>query len=150
MAKNRRRKVQLSRSRLAKAALGGGHLRNVDGRAFGMRRLRFLVGSHTADLGGEQAITTAQATLIDRAAMLTVLLELTEQSFVQKQFKVSGQALIDYQRCVSTTRRLLESLGLERRARDITGGLTPMQYARLKAKGQLDDDGEVIDAEAAE
>ena len=93
-------------------------LPGVDGRSTWARRLRDLIGMHLADLGGEAAVSAAEASIVRRAATLTVELETMEA-----RFAAAGQASADdldlYQRTAGNLRRLLESVGLERRAREV-------------------------------
>jgi hypothetical protein len=105
-----------SRSRISN---GSAVLPGVDGRSTWVRRLRDLIASHTTDLGGDDAVSEAERSIIRRAATMTVELERMEGVFA-----VAGEALpeqIDlYQRTANSLRRLLESVGLERRARDVS------------------------------
>jgi hypothetical protein len=94
-------------------------LPGVDGRSTWVRRLRDLIAVHIQDLGGEDAISEAERSLVRRAATMTVELERMEAVFA-----VRGEAdpkdLELYQRTAGNLRRILESLGLQRRARDVT------------------------------
>jgi hypothetical protein len=80
--------------------------------------MRDLISLHISDLGGEDAASQAEKSIIRRAATLTVALEQLETRFAE-----AGEALPDeldlYQRAAGNLRRLLESLGLERRARPV-------------------------------
>ena len=101
---------------------GSSILPGVDGRSVWVRRLRDLIGLHLTDLGGEAAVSEAERSIIRRAATLTVELERMEAAFA-----VAGEAQPDqlelYQRTANSLRRLLESVGLGRRPRDITPSL---------------------------
>jgi hypothetical protein len=103
------------RSRLT----NGATLPGVDGRSSWVRRLRDLINLHTADLGGEANVSVAEAAIIRRAATLVVELERLELKFA-----IAGEAqpheLELYQRTANSLRRLLESVGLQRRAKDVT------------------------------
>ena len=90
----------------------------VDGRSLWARRYRDVLALHTADLGGDDNISEAERAILRRAATLIVQLEQMEVKFAQGNDK--GYLIDRYQRCSNTLRRLLESLGLQRRARDIT------------------------------
>lgn len=68
---------------------------------------------------------------------------------VEEDFALEGEAspadLETYQRCSNSMRRLLEAVGLERRARDVTPS-TLDQYLAFKARQkeeQLDEEAEV-------
>jgi hypothetical protein len=95
-------------------------LPDVDGRSKWVRRLRDLIGLHLSDVGGEgAAISEAQKSLIRRAATLEVELERLEAEFARRG-GAEIASLDLYQRTTGNLRRLLESLGLERRQRDVT------------------------------
>ena len=52
--------------------------------------------------------------------MLTVLTEMMEQGFAEQHMKVEAAELDSYQRAVNCLRRVLETVGLQRRPRDVT------------------------------
>jgi len=94
----------------------------VDGRTTWVRRLRDLIEAHVDDLGGADRISQAERSIVRRVATLTVELERMEAKFAE-----AGEALpqeLDlYQRTAGNLRRLLEAIGMERRARDVTPSL---------------------------
>jgi hypothetical protein len=85
----------------------------VDGRSTWVRRLRDLMGLHLSDLGGDDAVSEAERSIVRRVATLTVELERMEAVFA-----VAGEAqpnqLDLYQRTANSLRRLLEAIGLQR------------------------------------
>jgi len=93
-------------------------LPDVDGRSTWVRRLRDLISLHLSDLGGEDAVSEAERSIIRRVATLTVELERMEASFA-----LAGEAQPEqldlYQRTAGNLRRLLETVGLERRAKPV-------------------------------
>jgi hypothetical protein len=101
--------------------------RSVDSRSQWARRFRDLLVLHTNDLGGPDLITAAEAAIVRRAATLIVALEQMEAKFALKG-KAEPHDLECYQRAGNSMRRLLESVGLARRQRDITPTLD--QYIR--------------------
>jgi hypothetical protein len=109
-----------SRSRISN---GSSLLVGVDGRGTWVRRLRDLIGLHLSDLGGDAAVSEAERSIVRRAATLTVELERLEAGFA-----VAGSASTEqldlYQRTANSLRRLLESVGLERRAKLIAPTLS--------------------------
>jgi hypothetical protein len=115
-----------ARSRISN---GSAILPNVDGRSTWVRRLRDLMQLHLSDLGGDAAVSEAERSIIRRCATLTVELERMEAVFA-----VTGEAQPDqldlYQRTAGSLRRLLEAVGLERRAKNVT----PDLHAYLEAK----------------
>jgi hypothetical protein len=114
----------------SKITTGNRLLPFIDGRSTWARRLRDLIELHQVDLGGEDAISTAEHSLIRRAAAMTVELEHLELKFL-KQGEATPHQLLLYGR-TATLRRLLEALGLERRPRDITP--SPLDYASLQTE----------------
>jgi hypothetical protein len=95
-------------------------LGNVDERAPWCRRLRDLSRSYQADCGN--VLSEGQRTLVKRAALLTLQLELMESNFAKNNGEASPQQIDCYQRVCNTLRRLLESLEIHkgRVARDVT------------------------------
>src|ERR1035437_6070752 len=120
-----------TRSRIS----NGSHiLPGVDGRSTWARRLRDLIALHLSDLGGDDAVSEAERSIIRRVAALTVELERMEAVFA-----VAGEASpeqIDlYQRTANSLRRLLEAVGLHRRARDVTPTLSEYLASLPKTDG---------------
>jgi hypothetical protein len=105
-------RVRAQKSRLTNRAL----LPGIDGRSAWVRRCKDVIEQHLADLPDA---TTAERSIIRRAAVLTTELERLEQKFA-----LAGEAnpfdLDLYQRTAGGLRRLLEAIGLERRLRDVT------------------------------
>jgi hypothetical protein len=105
--------------------------RAVDGRTLWARRLRDLIEEHISDLGGDTNVSASERSLVRRASTLEVELERMEVAFAR-----AGAALPDtldlYQRTVGNLRRVLESLGLQRRPRDVTPSVT--DYLREAAE----------------
>lgn len=107
-----------------------------------MRRLKDLVADHTSDLGGQDHISHSERVLIRRAAMLTLQCELMERNWVANHNgQASTKQLEVYQRATGALRRTLESLGLQRRPRDVSPP-TLRQYLEARANGRDDDDVE--------
>jgi len=78
------------------------------------RRFHDLVQGHVSDLGGRSNMSEAQLALAKRAAGLECELEQMEGRLSQGE-EIN---LDSYGRAASHLRRILESLGLERKARD--------------------------------
>ncbi|MGZ9116800.1 MAG: hypothetical protein ACXW3V_07650 [Methylocystis sp.] len=91
----------------------------VDGRSVWVRRCKDLIAEHLVDLGGAENASAAERSLIRRACVLTVELEQLELKFA-----TAGPASPDdldlYQRTAGGLRRLLETVGIKRRPRDVT------------------------------
>src|SRR5262249_27317735 len=102
-------------------------LPGVDQRGAWIRRAKDVIAAHLAD---KPNATAAEQAIIRRAAVLIVELERLE-----RQFALAGEAdpltLDLYGRVAGNMRRLLESVGLERRAKDI--GPTLSDYLQQQA-----------------
>jgi hypothetical protein len=87
-----------------------------DGRSPWSRRYRDLIAGHVSDLGGVSALSEAQLSLVKRASAIECELEQLEG-----KLSMGHQVDLDsYGRAASHLRRILETLGLERRAIDVT------------------------------
>jgi hypothetical protein len=82
------------------------------------RRMRDVFEMHISDLGGVKASSAAELSIARRVATLTVELEKLEASFAVAD--ATTEALMLYQTTANSLRRMLESLGLKRRPRDVT------------------------------
>jgi hypothetical protein len=102
-------------------AIGG------DGRGAWTRRWRDLVELHIADLGGADCMSEAQLSLCRRVSAIEVELEQMEASMSEGGLKVD---LDLYNQLSGNLRRILESLGLERKSKDVT----PDLHSYLAAK----------------
>jgi hypothetical protein len=115
--KYRRGSRQRSRITNGTALLPG-----ASGRGAWTRRCKDVIAMHLADLNGEDATSAAERSIIRRVAVLTVQLEMLEARFAEGR---STDADIDlYIRGSGNLRRLLEAIGLQRRAKDITPRLS--------------------------
>jgi hypothetical protein len=99
---------------------GSALLPNIDGRSPWVRRCKDVLASHLSDTPDASA---AERSIIRRASVLTVELERME-----RQFALAGEAnpeqLDLYARVAANLRRLLESVGLQRRAREVGPSLS--------------------------
>jgi hypothetical protein len=99
---------------------GSALLPGVDGRSPWVRRCKDILASHLSD---KPDATAAEQAIIRRAAVL-----ITELERLERQFALAGEAdaqtLDLYGRVAGNMRRLLESVGLERRAKDIGPSLS--------------------------
>jgi hypothetical protein len=121
--KNRQKSRQKSRITNGSALLPG-----VDGRSPWIRRCKDIIADHLSDLGGVDNTSAAERSIVRRASVLTVELERLEA-----RFALAGEASVDdldlYQRAASSLRRLLETVGIARRPRDV--GPTLSDYLTL-------------------
>jgi hypothetical protein len=130
-----RKRTTLSMQAFRSALTNGSSLfaiKSLDERSSFARRYRDLIAAHTNDLGGPDVISEAERALLRRACMLVVQCELLECKFAENDGQAADQQLMLYQRTVNTLRRALESLGPERRPRDVTPQ-DPLLYARAYA-----------------
>src|SRR5262245_52328260 len=117
-------------------------LPNLDGRSASARRFRDLVNAFVADLGGLDHCSEIKLGLVRRLAATTVLAEMLEARMI------NGEAIDIATLCTlaSTTVRLSQRLGLERRARNVTPSLG--QY--LAVRRAHPDDTPSMDEERTE
>jgi hypothetical protein len=80
------------------------------------RRYADLIAGHCSDLGGREMLSEAQFSLIKRASAIECELEVLEGGLSQGE----PVDLDSYGRGASHLRRILESLGLERKPRGVT------------------------------
>lgn len=111
---------QVRKQDKSKITNNGAKLPDVDGRTADARRYRDVIRQHGQDLGGDDALTEAQRSLIRRAACLQIELERMEQSFVLAEGATVKQ-LDAHSRISNVMMRLLVTLRLHkgRIARDV-------------------------------
>lgn len=90
----------------------------IDGRTILARRFRELMESFFSDLGGEDSLSEAERQLVRRAVTLSVNAELAETYLAGQDF--ASFDADQYCTTVNVLRRVLTTLGLKRRARDVT------------------------------
>jgi hypothetical protein len=100
----------------------GGKLRlltlsHLDGRTLAARRARELIEAIQADLGGGDRLSEGEKQLVQRAAVLGAYIESHEVRWL------NGETvdLADYLAACNTQRRILATVGLQRRTKDIGG-----------------------------
>src|SRR5262245_32838740 len=96
------------------------------------RRYHDLVIGHIGDAGGRDLLSEAQLSLIKRASAIECELERLDAALSK------GEAvdLDSYGRATSHLRRLFETLGLERRARDVTPTLSEYLAALRQSEAE--------------
>lgn len=108
-----------------RAGNGSVVLNNADGRSIVYRRYREILASLVSDMGGDPS--EAQEQIARRAASLAIWCEQSDTDAANgKPIDIGA-----YTTASNTLRRLLESLGLERKARNVTP--TIAEYAARKA-----------------
>lgn len=125
-----------------KVSNGRAILAGIDSRLLWVRRLRDVLAAHLSDLPDA---SVAERSIIRRASVLEVELEQLEAKFAVAG-EASAEQLDIYARVAGNLRRLLESVGLRRRAK-LVEVPTPEEYSRQL---QLEDDAELVKAAEAE
>jgi hypothetical protein len=99
-------------------------LGHLDGRTAAARRARELIEAIQKDLGGGDRLSEGERQLVQRAAVLGAYIESCEVKWL------GGEAvdLADYLAAINAQRRVLATIGLERRSRDVTPP-DPLDYA---------------------
>ena len=96
-----------------------------DGNSAWSRRYRDLILGHFSDMGGESLLSESEKSLIRRASAIECELEQMEGLLSQRQ----PVDLDAFTRAAGHLRRILETLGLQRKQRDVTPP-DPLVYAR--------------------
>jgi hypothetical protein len=107
-----------SRAMRPRSAVTSGRQLFIDGNPHSAwsRRFHDLVLGHVSDLGGADLLSEAQFSLIRRAAAIECELERLDA-----RLSIGEPVDLDsYGRCAGHLRRLFETIGVERRARDVT------------------------------
>lgn len=117
-----------SASAKARSAVTNGSkfLPDIDGRSTWARRARDIIAQLIEDRGGEDLTSEAERLILRKAAVIAVQTEQLETKFAGLNADgktVASDDLDLYQRLANSMRRLLESVGLERVARDVTPDL---------------------------
>ena len=108
-----------TRSRVTNGSL---FIEGVDQRSTWVRRAKDVAALLVSDRGGAGMVSEAEKLIIRRAAVIEVELNRMEKRFAQAGEATAADldALDAYQRAAGNQRRLLESVGLKRVARDVT------------------------------
>jgi len=115
-----------SRAKRPRSAVTSGRQLFIEGNpnSAWSRRFHDLVLGHVSDLGGADFLSEAQFSLIRRAAAIECELERLDA-------RLSAGEPVDldsYGRCAGHLRRLFETIGVERKPRDVTPSLS--EYLR--------------------
>ena len=90
-------------------------LDHIDGRTAAAKRARELIASIESDLGGADRLSEGSRQLVQRAALLGTYIENCEAQWLAGD----EVPLADYLAAVNAQRRVLATIGLDRRARDV-------------------------------
>lgn len=99
---------------------------DLDLRTVAARRAQDIVTRLVEDLGGPSNVSTAERQLVQHAAVLAAYIEDQEVRFISGH-KIEVQDLLA---AVNTQRRLLVTVGLQRRSKDVTPTLA--EYIRKR------------------
>ncbi|HEY8006083.1 MAG TPA: hypothetical protein VIE66_04605 [Methylocella sp.] len=105
----------------------------LDGRTQTARRFRDLVETITNDLGGPDLLSEGQRQLVRSAASLSIMAEAIEADMARDmEFNIT-----DYGTVCDRLRRIMESLGLERKPRVVDDGSNALAdyFSRPAPKG---------------
>jgi hypothetical protein len=120
------RKPEMLRSRVTNGrrvfAIGG------DGRGAWTRRWKDLQEAHVEDMGGITGLSEAQVSLCRRAAALEVTLEQIEASMSLGAATIEDLDL--YNRLSGNLRRILETIGLQRKVIDVNDSAVVRHFRR--------------------
>lgn len=136
-AKNAHRTRKPYQSRITN---GSSFLPGIDGRSAWARRAKDVHAHLVQDRGGPTVVSEAETLIARRAAVLE-----SELNRLELIFAGAGEAepaqLCLYQTVANCQRRLLEAIGLERRARDVTPTLKEFiaEIEAEEAAGASDD-----------
>ena len=104
-------------------------LSHLDQRTAAAGRARVLIDELENDLGGHDRLSAAERQLVQRAAVLGAVCADLEARWVSGQAIEFGELMM----AANTQRRILATLGLERRARDVSP--PPLrEYLAMKAQ----------------
>jgi hypothetical protein len=129
--------TQAKRPRRKSSAVSSGRRMFVHGDASSAwsRRYRDIVAGHVSDLGGRSALSEAEISLIKRVSTLELECE-------QFEGQLSMGQVIDldlFQRMTNSLRRTLETLGIERKPRDVTlDGVEIEPFSPMRARWQAE------------
>jgi len=113
---------------------GSALLPGVDGRSSWARRCRDVLVQHLSDI---PEATAAERSIIRRASVLTVELERLEVQFAQAG-EADPETLDLYARTAGNLRRLLEAVGLQRRAKPVGPTLNDLLKIDLEQREATD------------
>ena len=111
-------------------------LPGIDGRSAPARRVRDVQNAILADLGGSERVTEAERLIVRRASFLELKLERIEREFLLNE-EINIELLDSYQRAANTQRRAFETVGLERRAKDVTPDLQTYLHGKNGSKCEV-------------
>ncbi len=112
---------------------GSTFLPGVDQSSAWVRRCKDIYAAYLSDLGSVDNTSAAERSILRRASVLEVELERLEAKFATAGEADAGDLDI-YARVSANLRRLLEAVGLQRRARDVGPTLGSLLKADMDAQ----------------
>jgi hypothetical protein len=91
----------------------------LDGRTAAAKRTRDLIAAIESDLGGGEHLTEGTRQLVQRGAVLGAFIEDCEARWITGE----SVEVNEYLAAINAQRRVLATIGLERRQRDVTPSL---------------------------
>lgn len=91
----------------------------LDGRTVAAKKAKALIAELESDLGGADRLSAGEREIVQRAALAAAMIEHMEAAWLSG----TGLDVTAYNALVNNQRRLLETLGLKRRPRDVTPDL---------------------------
>jgi hypothetical protein len=116
-----------ARPAATRSAITNGRLFAVataDGRSAWARRYRDLLAIHVGDAGGEAVVSGGELAIIRRATRIELEMEMLDAKAAEAGKAASAEDLYLYFTGSNSMRRLFESVGLKRVARDVTPTLS--------------------------
>ena len=104
------------------------------------QRCQSLLAEHLTDMGGEDNISANERAILKRAIVIIAECERLELKFVATNGEADIHLLDLYQRMSNSLRRLLESLGLQRRPKTVAPDLAT--YLKQRRFDDLQDAAE--------
>jgi hypothetical protein len=115
---------------------------DLDLRTVAARRAQDVVNRLLEDLGGASNVSTAERQLVQHAGVLSAFIEDQEVRFISGHEIEINELLA----AINVQRRLLVTLGLQRRQRDVTPALQDyLRYKEQEKQHEADQDDEEAD-----
>jgi hypothetical protein len=121
-------------------------LNSLDLRYDASKRAVKLLSDLESDLGGADALTSGERQLVQSAAVLGALIESDSTRLLQGEYDAVDVG--KYLNFINTQHRILQTLGLGRRARDVTPPSLNDYIARKRAEAEAEAEREDADADA--
>jgi hypothetical protein len=141
------RPVERDRKKSGRSRITNGSalLPGIDGRSPWVRRCKDLINEFLGEqLAGADNCSPAERAIVRRTAVLITELEILEAKFATNN-EASSEQLLLYGRTANTLRRLLLSLGLQRRQRDLNPTLDSLLHEHQQRAEIIDEAADEVD-----